>query len=275
MPVVSILLPTYKEAPHLGSAIQSVLDQSFSDWELLVIDDGLSQSGKETAARFAKSDSRIVLIPNQSNLGIQKSLNIGVAKALGKYIARIDDDDVWIHANKLEKQVAFLDKKTDFVLVGTDAVTCDENLASLQEYSMPKNDLEIRNRILFKNCFLHSSVLIRKSAFEKVGGYAETRKVRNVEDYDLWLRLGGVGKFANLDSKSVRLMISPNSVTGRNRTKQAFKDIFLALRYRNEYPHFLFGFTMSCLRLVFFSFNVVFPIPKKSLYKIQAMYKAI
>ncbi len=275
MPIVSIVLPTYKDAPYLGNAIQSVLGQSFSDWELIVVDDGLSPQSRLVVDTFMKQDPRIVLVSNPENCGIQRSLNRGIAQARGKYIARIDDDDVWIDTKKLQTQVTFLNEHPAFVLVGTDATTCDEYGTDLSNYSMPKNDFEIRNRILFKNCFLHSSVLIRKTALDSVGGYGESRKVRHVEDYDLWLRLGTVGKFANLDVKSVRLMIHSGSITARHRVKQARKDILLAIRYRHAYPHFLFGLTVSCLRLVFFSAHAIVPIPKKALSKIQAMYKAI
>ena len=190
MPIVSIILPSYKKAQYISHAIESILGQSFSDWELIVIDDGLAFDTRQLIAGYAQKDKRIIVISNPKNLGIQKSLNKGLAMAKGKYIARIDDDDQWIDGDKLKKQVAFLDADEDYVLVGTNAVICDENLIDLQTYSMPGSDLEIRNRILFKNCFLHSSVMIRKSVLDKIGGYVESKKVRNVEDYDLWLRIG-------------------------------------------------------------------------------------
>lgn len=275
MPVVSIILPTYKNPKYLTRSVDSVLAQSFSDWELIIIDDGLTQEAKLSVLNFTKNDQRIVIVSNSSNLGIQKSLNKGLLASRGKYIARLDDDDWWIDNDKLKKQVDFLEANPDYVLVGTDAIICDENLVDMQAYSMPKHDLEIRNRILFKNCFLHSTVLISKKAIDKIGGYLESKRVRNVEDYDLWLRLGLIGKMANLDIKSAKLIISSNSVTAKNRTVQARKDILLAFRYRNKYPHFFFAFSASCLRLIFFCLNRFFPIPQKVLYKIQAMYKAI
>lgn len=275
MPTVSILLPTYKKPPHIKKSIGGVLSQSFSDWELIIIDDGLIDAAKKEICDFVANDPRILIITNPKNLGIQKTLNLGTLEAKGKYIARIDDDDQWIDKDKLKKQVEFLDSNPDYVLVGTDGIICDENLVDLRSYSMPKSDLEIRNRILFKNCFLHSSVMIRKDALEKVSGYCENKGVRHVEDYDLWLRLGLIGKIINLDTTSVRLIVNSGSVTSKNRLLQSIRDIFLTIRYSRHYPHFLFALLVAFLRLFFFSINSILPLPKRVLYKLQAMYKAI
>lgn len=275
MPLISIILPSYRKAPYIGLAIKGVLAQSFSDWELIIIDDGLDIETRKAVDNLVKPESRIMVISNPNNLGIQKSLNRGLAEAKGKYIARIDDDDQWIDPDKLKKQVEFLEKNNDYVLVGTNAIICDENMLDLQTYSMPGSDLEIRNRILFKNCFLHSSVMIRKSALDKIGGYVESKKVRNVEDYDLWLRLGQVGKINNLDIKSTRIIVCGNTITSRNRLIQAGRDIVLTFRYRKYYPYFLFALSVGLLRYLFFCAYAIFPISNKVLYKLQSMYKAI
>lgn len=275
MPTVSIILPTYKNPPYLDHAVKSVQWQSFCDWELIIVDDGLTAEAKQAVADFVAQDQRISVVSNIQNLGIQKSLNKGLALARGKYIARIDDDDQWVDAQKLEKQVKFLEENPDYVLTGTDGFICDEKLKRLELYSMPKSDLEIRNRILFKNCFLHSTAVIRRETLNKTGGYLEGGKVRHVEDYDLWLRLGLQGKITNLDFQAVRIMVNPSSVTFKNRIKQAWRDIFLTFRYRKNYPYFCFALAVSLLRFLFFGLNFIFPIPNKVLYKIQAMYKAI
>jgi len=275
MPIVSIILPTYKDPPYITRAVESVLKQSFSGWELIIVDDGLTGGAIRKVQNFVNSDKRIKLVSNPRNLGIQKSLNRGISVAQGQFIARIDQDDIWIDQDKLKKQITFMDLNPDYVLVGTDAIICDENLVDLQSYSMPKSNLEIRNRILFKNCFLHSAILARKSALDKVGEYTEGKKVLNVEDYDLWLRLGGVGKITNLDFKSVKIIVHDDTITAKNRVNQAYRDILLTLRYRKKYPYFIFAILVGCLRLLFFCFNNVFPVSKKYLYKIQALYKSI
>lgn len=275
MPTVSIILPTYKDPPHLKQSITSVLSQSFSDWELIIIDDGLTNSAKLDLIDFVKDDSRIIILSNPANLGIQKSLNHGLSVAHGKYIARIDDDDIWVDKDKLSKQVWFLDNNIDYVLVGTNATICTNDLVDLGSYSLPKNDIEIRNRILFKNCFIHSTVLISKEALNRIGGYKESKRVRNVEDYDLWLRLGRVGKIANLDSNSTKVIISSNSITAKSRINQARRDIVLTFAYRKYYPYFTFALAVGVARLLFFLVNIIFPFPQKVLYKIQTLYKAI
>lgn len=275
MPIISIILPTHKSPLYLSKSLDSVLSQSFADWELIIIDDGLDVVALEALSVYLKKDLRIKVYSNPKNLGIQKSLNCGLELAQGKYIARIDDDDQWIDGDKLKRQVDFLEVNPDYVLVGTDGVICDNGFVDLQKYSMPKSDLEIRNRLLFKNCFLHSSVLIRRCALDKVGKYLDEKCVGHVEDYDLWLRLGLVGKIINLNHNSVRIMVNENSVTFKNRIKQAQRDLMLSFCYRNNYPYFYFALLLGILRLMFFYLNFILPVPQKILYKIQAMYKAI
>lgn len=275
MPIVSIILPTYKNPVHLTKSINSVLEQSFLDWELIIVNDGLTVEALEGLVSLTKKEQRIIILSNPENLGIQKSLNRGLSITRGKYIARIDDDDIWVDRDKLKKQVWYLDNNNDHVLIGTDAIICDEELTELGCYSLSKNDLEIRNRILFKNCFIHSTVLMRKDALNKIGGYAEGKRVRNVEDYDLWLRLGRTGKMANLDSKSTKIIISNSSITAKSRVNQARRDITLAITYRKYYPYFIFALIVGCTRFIFFFVNTIFPVPKKMLYKIQTLYKAI
>ena len=275
MPIVSIILPSYKQAQYISQAINSVLGQSFLDWELIIIDDGLVSDTRQLITGYSQKDSRIIVFSNPKNLGIQKSLNKGLSMAKGRYIARIDDDDQWIDNDKLKKQIDFLEINTDYVLLGTNAIICDEKMIDLQTYSMPGSDLEIRNRLLFKNCFLHSSVIIRKSALDKIGGYVESKRARNVEDYDLWLRLGRVGKINNLDIKSTRIIVCSNTITSKNRLMQAGRDMVLTFRYRRYYPYFFFALLIGLLRYLFFCAYAIFPISNKVLYKLQSMYKAI
>jgi teichuronic acid biosynthesis glycosyltransferase TuaG len=106
-PVISIILPTYNGATYISRAIESVAAQSYTDWELLVIGDGSTDTTAGIVAEYIKKDSRIQYVKNDSNLGIQKSLNRGLHLAQGKYIARIDDDDQWIDTEKLTKQLNF------------------------------------------------------------------------------------------------------------------------------------------------------------------------
>ncbi len=275
LPKISIILPTYNGTQYITNAIESVLLQTFADWELLIIDDGSTDDTASIAKVYAAKDQRIIFVQNQYNLGIQKTLNNGLAMARGEYVARLDDDDRWIDSSKLDTQVTFLDNHSDYVLVGTNAILVDEKGARLATYSMPETDSAIRGRLLSKNCFLHPTIMMRIEALKKSGGYDENENVRHIEDYALWLALGMVGKFANIPLVSTSLTAHSSSITFKNRLIQAKRVKRLACQYHKKYPRFLVAMIILQIRIVGFSILSVFPIPKKIVYFIQKTYKRL
>ncbi len=271
--MISIILPTYKDAPHIVRAIESVLAQTRSDWELIIVDDGLY--GRDVVEKYVGQDSRIVYIHNEKNLGIQQSLNRGLEKAKGEYVARIDDDDEWIDTNKLAKQIAYFENHLDCVLVGTAAILVDEKGKSITTYHMPETDTLIRNRILFKNCFLHSTVMMRRTSVQAVGGYPQSLETKHVEDYALWLLLGQNGTYANLSDITTALMVHAGSLTSQNRVVQVGRMRALARKYRHVYPGFFWGQVLFMVRQLGFIAIGVIPIPRRLLYWIQKIYKQL
>lgn len=251
-PKVSIILPTYNGSRFIERAIKSVLKQSYEDFELLIIDDGSTDNTAEVISRFSEEDIRVIYLKNDKNLGIQKSLNKGLREAKGKYIARIDDDDEWIDKDKLKAQVNFLDTHQDHVLVGTGVVVVNEKRQELYRFFNPEKDLEIRNKILGKNCFTHPSVMFRKDAAIKVSGYDESEEVRNREDFDLWLNLGIVGKLANLQIIGVKKMLRSGSITSKNRIKRFKQRIKFIRKYRKCYPNYWRSQLRNYLRLIIY-----------------------
>lgn len=274
-PLVSIILPTYNGARFITRAIESVLNQTYANWELLIISDGSTDRTKGTVEGFAKNDSRIIFIENEENRGIQKTLNKGIAMAKGEYIARLDDDDEWVDPLKLSAQIGFFQKNPDHVLAGTDAIVVDEKGDTLSVNIMPKSDHDIRSRILSRNCFLHSTIVARKSVLEKAGGYDETKETLHAEDYDLWLRVGLEGKMANLEMKSAKLTAHGNSLTSRNRVMQARHILGVMRKNRKKYPHFLAGYVTAMTRLIFFQIIAILPFPKSAWYAIQRIYRSV
>lgn len=267
MPKVSIILPTYNGERYLAKAIKSVLRQRFTDWELLVIDDGsVKQNEKgevlvrEIVRRFTAINNRIKYLRNDQNLGIQKSLNRGLREAQGEYIARIDDDDEWADEEKLEKQVEFLDKNPDYVLVGTGTVVVNERGEELFRFLNPETDEEIRRKILSRNCFSHSSVMFRRSAAERVGNYPEEKKALHVEDYFLWLKLGKLGKFYNLPFYGIKFMVRPGAIGSKHKLRQFWHDILLVWQFRKDYPNFFLGFLRSWLRFILYGLFGFIPL---------------
>ncbi|MBN1585117.1 glycosyltransferase family 2 protein [Candidatus Uhrbacteria bacterium] len=249
-PLVSVLLPVLNGADSVRAAVRSVLTQDCGDLELIVIDDGSTDRTAAIVSELARTDRRMVLLRNESNLGIQKSLNRGLARACGKYVARLDVDDVWIGEDKLGRQVEFLEGNLEHVLVGTAALFVGGRQGREYPVTMPQADAAIRRRLLGKNCFLHGSILARREAIGKVGGYDESPECRHVEDYDLWLRLGRVGKVANLGFVGLRYALSPTGLSAKNLQEQCRKHLYLTRKYRTDYPGYFRAMVRNRLRLI-------------------------
>ena len=272
-PQVSILLPTYKDAQAIARAIKSFIAQTYTSWELLIIDDGLTDAARQAIVDISGTDTRITLLPYEGNGGIQKALNKGLRIARGMYIARIDDDDEWTDNDKLQKQVNHFEQHVDCVLVGTNAMLRDENGKKLASYTLPQTDYEIRERLLFKNCFLHPTIMFRKNIVDQLGGYDESEAVKHVEDYALWLAMGSKGTVANLAEVTTELTIHSKSLTFQNRIIQAKRVRALIAQYRTRYPHFVMARFVLGLRIAGFTVLQYIPIPQKILYWIQKTYK--
>jgi glycosyltransferase involved in cell wall biosynthesis len=275
MSLISIILPTYKSPLFLERAIRSVRAQSYKSWELIIVDDGLSEITQKKLEDLISEDSRIRILKNPTNLGIQKSLNRGVHASRGELIARIDDDDEWVDPLKLEKQLDFFIHNPKLVLLGTAAMIVDEKGAVLDTYRLPLTDRTIRNRMLFKNCFLHPTIIVRREALEKVGGYDEFESTRHIEDYDLWLKLGTLGEFSNLPEPTTILMIHPDSITSTQRLAQVKKMQTLIKKYKKVYPNFFPAQLVLFIRYIGFLFISLIPIPRRVLYLLQGLYKRI
>jgi len=240
---LSIILPVYNGGTTLSKAIDSVLNQSYKNFELLVINDGSQDNTEEVLKLY--SDSRIVHIKNESNLGLIKTLNKGVAISKGDFIARIDSDDTWIDMEKISKQITFLEENKDYVLIGTQAIFRNNSKTYKTHY--PLTYREIKKSILSKNPFLHSSVIFRKNILSR-DPYQEGDYL--VEDYSLWLRLGLLGKFANLSDYSLEYFVNPNGETQKNNLKQTLNSLKLIKKYKEKYPGFYVGYLIWNIKVL-------------------------
>jgi len=270
---ISIILPTFNGGKYIKIAIESIMSQSFSEWELLVIDDGSTDNTKDIVTEYINKDERISYIKNEVNLGIQKTLNKGLKESKGEYIARIDDDDEWIDKDKLQKQFEFLGSNPNYILVGTGVIVINEKGDELFRYLLPETDKEIRNKILSKNCFVHSSVLFKKNVSLNFNGYSEEEIVRHIEDYDLWLKLGTIGKFANLPIYAVKFTQREGSISSRNKLNQFNKNIILIKNYKNKYPYYLGSLFFCYIRI--YAYFIISNIPSFLKNKIIKIYKRI
>lgn len=194
MPAVSVLLPVYNGVPWVAGAIQCVLDQSMTDFELIVIDDGSKDDSWEIISKFR--DPRIRAI-QQKNSGLAATLNIGINLARAPYVARQDQDD-WMHPDRLEHQIEYMKKNPECSAVGTWAEIRVDDKPSGRFHRHPTCNDALQLFLLFDNPFVHSSMLLRRDVVIDVGGYCEDRNRQPPEDYELWSRLARKFKVANI-----------------------------------------------------------------------------
>ncbi|GEM_PF-361920 len=193
-PRVSVLMPVYNGEQYLDEAVQSILCQTFRDFEFLIIDDGSTDGTKAILDSY--NDERIRLVRNERNMGLTKSLNRGLVLARGDYIARQDADDV-SHPERLAKQVQFLESNPQVGMLGTAYQRIDVHGLPLSTVEVLASNSEIQDALLYGNRFCHGSVMLRQKALEAVGNHCY-EMAEPAEDYDLWLRMSERFEVANL-----------------------------------------------------------------------------
>ena len=190
-PEVSVIMSVYDPRPfrQLEEAVDSVLEQTFSDFELLLYNDGSCEAVSERIRQLAKRDPRILYLEGDENRGIASGLNCCIRKARGKYIARMDGDDLLL-PQRFERQVRFLEEHQEYGFVGTGAWLFDEGGIWGERLMREKPK---REDFLCFSPYIHPSVMFRRSIFEKCGFYDESERVRRCEDYELFVRLHILG----------------------------------------------------------------------------------
>lgn len=197
----------------VSQAINSILNQSYKNFELIIIVDNpdLDKNISEYIEKLSREDSRVILIKNLRNYGLAYSLNVGIQKAHGKYIARMDADDISM-PERIEKQVEFLEMNPNISLVGTGRYYLTESGEINMEYSdIPVEPEKIKKILPIFSCIIHPTIMIRTDVLKTVGGY---RNFRQSQDYDLWLRLLSAGyKMANLNSPLIQYRLRSSSIS--------------------------------------------------------------
>ena len=188
-PLVSVILPVYNGENHLTKCIESVLSQTFTDFEFIIVDDASTDKTPAILNSFSKQDSRIKIIRNKTNQRQTISATIACQNARGKYIARIDADDVALH-RRLERQVQFLENNPDFGLIGSWSDRINEKGNVLNKWTVETNPLYLKWTFLFQTNFAHASVMMQNDIAKKAGYYQSPE----AEDFDLWSRMGTISK---------------------------------------------------------------------------------
>lgn len=246
-PLVSVTMVTYNRDQFIEQAIQSVFSQTFSDWELIIIDDG-STDNTHTIVEHYLHDERVVYLVNETNEGITRSRNTALARARGKYVAVLDSDDVWSDAVKLERQVDFLQQHADYVLIGCqDSFFINISGRVTDRICQPSEDLNIRKKILYKNPFTHSAVMFRKEILDRVGGY-DAYVVG--EDYELILRMGREGRMKNLPGVSVQYRTHPKNTSTVYRLQALRLNLEIIRTYKADYPLYTLAYLRRLIRFL-------------------------
>lgn len=211
MPEISVIMCAYNAEKTILESINSIIIQSFSDIELIIIDDGSTDNTKKIIDNV--KDSRILFL-QQENTGPSVARSNGIKNSRGEYIAILDADDVAFQ-NRLEMQISFLQNHPDYVLIGSNAEVVDRNNEYIYTSNLPLSWEEIKN--CFPNPpFYHSSVMYLKNAYQLCGGYYTLNKLYIFEDALLFNKMKNIGKMANIKEPFIRYRLMPDSASVRS-----------------------------------------------------------
>lgn len=230
-PLVSVVMSTYNESSKdLELSIQSILQQSYKNIEfIIVLDNPQNEVIRNVLNRYKVLDKRVVVLENKKNMGLVKSLNKALKVVNGKYIARMDADDI-SDKDRISKQVDILESDDEISLVGTDILLIDEKNREINSDNLLISDSEqLKKCIGLCNCIAHPTWMFRKSILKDLNGYNE---IPYAEDYDFLIRMSIRGhKFYNIDEKLLKYRIRQNSITQSNEYKQ----LIMTTRIRKAY----------------------------------------
>jgi glycosyltransferase involved in cell wall biosynthesis len=202
-------MPVFNGQTTLMAAIESIVTQTYQNFELIVIDDGSQDRSLEVIKLFA--DERIRVF-TQANMGLAKTLNVGIYNSNGDFIARQDQDDISM-PTRIEKQVKRFIQNMDLVLLGTRGHSINDEGKVVGKINMPSRNLDLQYITNFYNPFIHTSIMMRSIVLKQIGGYTEEVEKQPPEDYELWGRLKRMGQIENLNESLVRYRVSKNSMS--------------------------------------------------------------
>lgn len=256
-PVISVLLSVYNAAQHVSLAIESILNQSVTDFELIIVDDCSSDASWGICKKYAQRDNRIVVVRNKLNLGGCKTLNVGLRLARGRYIARQDNDD-WSYPDRLEKQLEFMEAHPDVGIVGGSMEIMNEDGKVIGKRTYNLTDSEIRNKIFRYSPFCHPLVMFRKSILDAVGEYNSA--YAPADDYDLYFRIGKLSKFANLNEVLLKYRVVSTSLTNSRTKKMELATVKVRSLYQSDN-----GYSACLLDRIYnyLHFVSIFAVPSK------------
>jgi len=227
IPAISVIMSVYNCEQYLQESVESILDQTFHDFEFIIIDDCSTDNSLKLLERYRDKDERIILLRNSENIGLTKSLNLMLEIAQGKYIARMDADDISM-PERFSKQYEFMENNPEIGVLGT-------NIRYFGNYNadsdLPTRDKNIKAELLFRDVIMHPTVMIRRSVIdENKLRYDEDFRIS--QDYDLWCRMISLTEFANLPDLLLKYRFVDSNLT--NSTKTEYRESFLKKIFINQ-----------------------------------------
>lgn len=227
IPAISVLLPVYNGAPYLTESIDSILSQTWQDFELIIINDGSRDESAEIIRSYR--DPRIRYF-EQENIGLAATLNRGIGLAKGQYIARQDQDDISL-PQRFSRQIACMEANPKCGLVGTWAEIWSEHSKTERSLHHPPDNLHLQFSLVFDNPFVHSSVMLRREVLDVVGVYSTDHLRQPPEDYELWSRVARNFEVANIPEELLVYREVPASMS-RDKNN-SFVDRLVAISAEN------------------------------------------
>lgn len=224
-PLVSVIMPAYNSEKYIADAIESIIAQTYSSFEFIIVEDNSSDRTPEIIRRYKNVDKRIILLKNQENIGVTKSLNKAVSLAKGKYIIRMDADD-WSYPERFTLQVGLMEEHPDVVVSGSYIEVCDKylNTRYIRKYQL--DDTSIRKHIFRYSPFAHPATIWKAEVLKKER-YNEV--IRVCQDYELYFRIGKTGKFMNLGKPLLKLRMHDGSISALQSDYQLKNTVLIRL----------------------------------------------
>ena len=231
-PTVSVIIPTYNRAHLIGRAIKSVLNQTYQDFELIIVDDGSTDNIEDIIRQFQEKDKRIKYIKHDKNKGASAARNTGIKNSKGKYIAFQDSDDEWF-PNKLEKQMKIFKKESPnlgIVYTGFYRIK-DSEKKYIPSHEIVKKEGSIYEELLKGNFITTQSILVRKECFKKVGIFDEN--LPRLQDWELVMRLSKYYDFECIDEPLLISYYTSDSITANHKALIEALELILTKHYKN------------------------------------------
>jgi len=219
LPAVSVLMPVYNGERFLAEALESILGQTFREFEFVIVDDGSTDGSPPMLARYAVQDRRVRVI-RQHNLGIVAALNRGLAECVAPLIARMDADDISM-PTRLETQFQYMQRHSDVAVVGSSFQVISETGRCGSVMKFPESPSAVKKKLRTDNCLAHPTVMMRRAAVLESGGYREP--LRHSEDYDLWTRLADKYPLANMSECLLQYRMHSQQVTSQHAETQTIR----------------------------------------------------